>query len=480
MRCALALVVLVGCGFPRPARVDGDAHPGGDGSAGDAPSGLTYPVNPAYFKKDTLAPTDTPNVGGGPVMTWSVNPPLPAGLTLDQTTGAIKGTPTTGAPLGTYTVTAANANGMTTADVKIRVNDVTQIASGDYHACAVDAGSIVCWGGNQFGELGDGTTMDSSTPVEVMNSRGATAVATGERHTCAVINGLAYCWGDNAYGEIGNGTTGGQYSTPQQVMGFTTGVVAIATSQDTSCAVVTGMGVKCWGRNQTGELGNNDSSVTQSNVPVAVATNIPFDPAMDQLQSEASARYFCVRNQSPSKIWCWGDGNGGQFQTTPPAAQYTPVTVPVPAGMLQSIATGVAHMCAVIGGQPYCWGLNNQGETGDTTSTQTGAPKAIGSLSPGSRTVAAGHFHTCVVFVSGVLCFGQNTNGQLGNGMQLNSTTPVQVVGISGGATQVAAGFNTSCAIVNGDVQCWGMGEFGHLGNGATDDSATPVPVTGL
>ena len=415
-------------------------------------------------------------------MTWSVNPPLPAGLTLDQATGAIKGTPSAGVPLATYTVTAANANGMTTADVKIRVNDITQIASGSYHACAVDAGAIVCWGGNQFGELGNNSNTDSPTPVEVMNSHGASAVATGERHTCAIISGGAFCWGDNQYGEVGNNTTGNQYSSPQPVMGLSSGVVAIAASQDTSCAYVTGMGLRCWGRNQTGELGNGMSSILMAAAPVAVSANITFDPTMDQLQSTSSGRYFCVHTTSNNSITCWGDGSGGQFLGGTSGSVYTPVNVPMPngSGMIQSIATGVAHMCAVIGGQPYCWGLNNQGETGDTTSTDTNAPKPIPALSPGSHSVAAGHFHTCVVFVAGVLCFGQNTSGQLGNSMQLNSTTPVQATGITGGATQVVAGFNTSCALVDGDVQCWGDGQFGHLGNGAANDSATPVAVTGL
>ena len=246
MRCVLALVVLVGCGFPRPARVDGDAPPG-DGSAGDAPSQLSYPANPAYFKKNAQATADVPTVGGGAVATWSIAPALPDGLTLDPTTGAISGTPTVGAPLATYTVTAANANGMTTADLKIRVNDITQIASGSYHACAVDAGAIVCWGGNQFGELGDSTTTDRPTPVEVVGSHGATAVATGERHTCAIINGGAMCWGDNHYGELGINTNGDQYTTPQPVQGLSSNVIAIAASQDTSCAALGNGGGACAG-----------------------------------------------------------------------------------------------------------------------------------------------------------------------------------------------------------------------------------------
>ena len=475
---ALVLVLVVGCGFPRPARVDGDARPA-DGSAGDPPAQLSYPANPAYFKKFTAATPDVPVIGGGPVETWSVSPALPMGLTLDATNGTISGTPMEGAPMATYTVTAANAHGMTTADVKIRVNAITQIADGDYHACAIDAGAIVCWGDNQMGECGNGVfTMgaDEPIPVDVMGSSGASAVAAGEGYTCAVINGGVFCWGRNQYGQIGTGQSDAKYSTPQQVVGLTSGATAVAAAADTACAVVNG-NVYCWGRNQSGQLGNNMPSLMQSATPVQVI-GISGLASDDQIQSTSTGRFFCALKKSANSLLCWGENDGQILGVTGNA--YTAQAMAAPnGGTYQYVATGVAHICAAVTGVPYCWGLNAQGETGDTTSQNTPAPTAIPALQ-GTRTVAAGHFFTCAIKIAGVLCFGQDNQGQLGNGMQLDSATPQQAMGITGGTSAIAAGGNSACSLVDGDVKCWGDGSFHHLGNGTSSDSATPVDVIGL
>jgi alpha-tubulin suppressor-like RCC1 family protein len=161
--------------------------------------------------------------------------------------------------------------------VPVKVQGITSgataVASGYDHTCAVVNGGVLCWGYNNYGQLGNNSTAQSSVPVQVQGlTAGATAITAGSNHTCAVLNGSAYCWGWNSYingigGMLGNGTTIDS-SVPVQVTGLTSGVQAIATGYSHACAVVNGRAVWCWGANDFFQLGNN--STANSLVPVLV------------------------------------------------------------------------------------------------------------------------------------------------------------------------------------------------------------------
>lgn len=143
-------------------------------------------------------------------------------------------------------------------------------ASTSLSTCAVLAtGGVRCWGRNHHGQLGNGTTTDSTTPVAVSNITGATSIAAGQDHTCvALSNGEARCWGWNNRGQLGNGTTTDTL-VPATVTGLT-GAAAVSAGGGHTCAALTDQSVRCWGSNAWGALGNG-SSATDSKVPVMVS-----------------------------------------------------------------------------------------------------------------------------------------------------------------------------------------------------------------
>ena len=140
---------------------------------------------------------------------------------------------------------------------------VTAITAGYSHTCArLDDGTAACWGWNEYGQLGDGTTTDRSLPVAVRNPgntgplTGVTAISAGREHTCArLANGTAACWGANLYRALGDGTTTDR-SLPVAVRnpgntGPLTGVTAISAGGEHTCARLDGGTAACWGWNRT-------------------------------------------------------------------------------------------------------------------------------------------------------------------------------------------------------------------------------------
>ena len=141
-------------------------------------------------------------------------------------------------------------------------------SAGGRHTCAlVGDGSVQCWGGNDFGELGDGTTTAHPFPEPVAGIAGAVAIAAGFNHTCALLaDGRVACWGANGYGQLGDGT-GIDNPLPVTVAGLPPSV-AIAAGYNHSCAVSSDGAARCWGWNAAGQLG--DGTTTDQPLPVAV------------------------------------------------------------------------------------------------------------------------------------------------------------------------------------------------------------------
>jgi alpha-tubulin suppressor-like RCC1 family protein len=353
------------------------------------------------------------------------------------------------------------------------------VAAGWFHACAVVTdGTARCWGQGTDGQLGDGTTTDSSTPVTVAGITTATAITAGNGFSCALLaSGAVRCWGSNTSGQLGDGTTTDS-STPVTVTGITT-ATSISASRSHTCARLTDGSVACWGRNFFGQLG--DGTDTDSPTPVTV-TGITTATSVTTGSAHTCARL------GDGTVRCWGGNYYGQLGDGTMTDSPTPVTV---AGLtaVTSIAAGVFHTCARLDDASLrCWGHNSTGQLGDGTVSWVTTPEG-GTITwasvpvevPGitsATSVAAGAFHTCARLADATLrCWGDGEYGELGDGSGLPSLAPVTVTGITTATSIVANRYQTCASLAEGSLRCWGQNGWGQLGDGTTTDSFTPVAV---
>ena len=278
------------------------------------------------------------------------------------------------------------------------------------------------------GELGNGTTTNSSVPVDVSGlSSGVTAIDTGEDHSCALTSGGAVkCWGSNALGQLGNGTTTNS-SVPVDVSGLSSGVTAIAVGAFHSCALTSGGAVKCWGYDIS------QYPAQYPDPPPPVISTIPVDvPGLSSgVTAIAAGGINSCALTSGGAAKCWGNNDTGQLGNgTTMLNSSTPVDVSGLSSGVTAIAVGFGHICALTsGGAVKCWGLNFFGDLGDGTTTNSSTPVDVSGLSSGVTAIDAGNNHNCALTSGGVVkCWGYNLLGQLGNGTTTNSSTPVDVV----------------------------------------------------
>jgi len=265
---------------------------------------------------------------------------------------------------------------------------IKQISSGAYHTCVVASDdNAYCWGENMKGQLGNNSTANSSVPVKVDTSgvlAGKTIkqISTGHYHTCAVASdNKIYCWGENNNGELGNGST---VDSRVPVAVNMTGVLAGKTIKQMSvgtyntCVIASDDKVYCWGSNAYGQVGNN--SLTDSTVPVAVnATGVLAGKTIKQI---SVGHYRACVIASDDKMYCWGNNMGGALGNGSTSDSHIPVSVNmsgVLAGkVVRRISIGAFHTCVdATDNKIYCWGSNNYGQLGNNSTANSGVPTTI-------------------------------------------------------------------------------------------------------
>jgi alpha-tubulin suppressor-like RCC1 family protein len=354
----------------------------------------------------------------------------------------------------------------------------TAVAAGFRHSCAlIGTGGAKCWGRNREGELGNGTTKSHLTAVDVSRVRGGMAsIDVGDAHSCVLTRaGGVACWGDDHFGELGDGSTSSVRLTPVVPVGLNVRVVAIAVGDFHSCALTSAGGVKCWGWNYRGQLG--DGTTTMRSRPVDV---VGLGSGVTAVA--AGYRHSCAL-MSTGGAKCWGRNLEGQLGDGTTTSRLTPVDVLGLGSSATAIAAGDFHSCALTSTtRVRCWGFNGAGELGDGTMNSSMTPVEVSGLSGDVIAIAAGDFHNCALTSSGgVKCWGLNDHGQLGDGTTVSRSTPVDVVGLRSGVTAIAAGGFHTCALTRtGVVKCWGSNLAGELGDGTRRDRLTPARVVGV
>lgn len=339
----------------------------------------------------------------------------------------------------------------------------TKISAGQSHTCAVTpAGGVQCWGDNSFSQLGNGTTTDSTHPVDVVGlASGVSAVWAGANHTCANQNGAMKCWGSNSSGQLGDKTTVNR-TTPVQVAGFASGTFAITAGDAFSCAITGAKVTKCWG-------------LTFGPAPVKITG------AAGAIQITAGAAHACVvlGNRSAK---CWGNNSSGQLGDGTKTYRTAAVQVKTLTSGVASIWAGKFHTCAhASSGWAKCWGAGANGQLGNGTLANKLTPVTVSGMSTGVVGLRGGLSFTCAV-KSGrdVWCWGRNTQGQLGNGTTTQSAVPALVSGFTGGTGgMLAAGTAHACVLnqVTSQAYCWGANDQGQLGDGTLTQRLTPTLV---
>ena len=360
------------------------------------------------------------------------------------------------------------------------------------HAAAIRlGGSLFTWGRNNSGQLGSGTTTNRSSPVQVGTSSW-NAVAAGANHTLAIKydtsnQGPLFAWGYNGFGQLGDGTTVNK-SSPVQI-GADTWFVSpgsLTAGNQNSAAIQWVFGQRrlhTWGTDGFGQLGDGESFGPKSS-PVQIGSDSWIVVTMGGIGGQAITHGITANGF----LFGWGF-NYGRLSigdsvsrsspvlvgSTPVGTQYTPLQVGTFSWV--AVAAGVSHSAAIKSDYKlFTWGRNHFGQLGDGTTVNKSSPVQIGSSS--WVAVAAGGFHSAAIRSDYKLfTWGRNNSGQLGDGTLVTKSSPVQIG--SSSWTAVSTGYGETTAAIRSDYKLftWGSNSNGILGDETSVSKSSPVQI---
>ncbi len=350
---------------------------------------------------------------------------------------------------------------------------VTSLTAGVNFTCALlETGTVNCWGGNEAGQLGDGTTDTAKEPVDVSGLSDVVAIGAGGSHACAVTTGGdVWCWGSNWAGQLGDNSTDDSH-TPVAVAGLAEGARAVEAGMAHTCALLETGTVKCWGGNEAGQLG--DGSNTSSLAPVTVSE------LAGVTQISTAREHTCALLENGS-IACWGRNWGGMLGDGTRDDRNAPVDVVGLSSPATHVMAGGGFSCALVAdGYVQCWGANELGQLGDGTFADSMSPVTVANTTGDMVALGGEYSHACASAPAVTICWGANWDGALGDGVGMTFSAPREVVDLENNIEMLSAGSNTCALDDSGSVQCWGVSWAGQLGNGTWDRASRPTPVSGL
>ena len=390
------------------------------------------------------------------------------------------------------------------------------VTTGFYHSCVLlTDGTVKCWGGAQFGQLGTGATdslgdqpgeMGAALPtVSFGVGRKVLDISAGFCHTCALLDDHSVkCWGCGSQGQLGlddandRGHQPGELgaSLPAVNLGAGRSALAISAGNSHSCALLDDHRIKCWGLNSFGQLGLGDKdSRGDSAGEMAALPAVDLGAGRTALAVSAGSYQTCALLDDHS-VKCWGRNAEGELGVgdmnsrgdgpSEMGASLPPIDLGAGRTALQ-VSAGHVHVCALLDDHSIkCWGANDFGGLGLSDVAPRGiAPGQMGGalpildLGPGrtALTVAAQEYATCAILDDHSLkCWGRNAEGQLGLGDVMNRGATAGTMGASLPAVDLGPGRTVRsvsrsqrhvCAVLDDDkVKCWGTNERGELGLG--------------
>jgi alpha-tubulin suppressor-like RCC1 family protein/rRNA maturation protein Nop10 len=351
----------------------------------------------------------------------------------------------------------------TSMSVLVSINSLpewTTVADGIGHSLGIKSdGTLWAWGNNLYGQLGNGTNTNTTTPIQVGSDRNWLSISAGSYHSVAIkTDGTLWAWGNNAQGKLGDGTTTNRNSPIQ--IGTAANWMNVSAGSTHTHAIKSDGTLWAWGGNGSGQLGDGTTTSRTTPVQIGIATN---------WLSVSAGGTHTHAIKSDGTLWAWGNNGQGRLGDGTTTNRTAPIQIGTDTNW-SSITVGTNHTNALkSNGTLWSWGFNANGQLGDGSTTSRSVPVQIGSATNWTS-VSAGGSHALALKSDGTLwAWGANHWGQLGDGTTTNRTSPIQI-GIATNWIMVSGGDSHSLAIQSNRQQVCGSGmnTDGNLGNGST------------